>query len=139
MGTRLVDQAGTTMGEVVASIKRVTDLVGEIAEASDEQRAGIEQVNQSIAQMDQVTQQNAALVEEAAAAADAMQDQARELSGLVGTFQTGHEMRAQVVSAVAPRVTPGARAARLPNAAATPARAAVRKPAKVAEDEWETF
>jgi methyl-accepting chemotaxis protein len=88
-GARLVDQAGTTMEEVVGSVKRVTGLIGEIAAASDEQRAGIEQVNQAITQMDQVTQQNAALVEQAAAAADAMQGQAHHLAGLVGTFQTG--------------------------------------------------
>jgi methyl-accepting chemotaxis protein len=88
-GTRLVDQAGTTMEDVVGSVRRVTVLIGDIAAASDEQRAGIEQVNQAITQMDQVTQQNAALVEEAAAAADAMQDQAAQLTALVGTFQTG--------------------------------------------------
>ena len=88
-GTRLVDQAGSTMEEVVGSVRRVSALIGDIAAASDEQRVGIEQVNQAITQMDQVTQQNAALVEEAAAAADAMQDQAAQLTALVGTFQTG--------------------------------------------------
>jgi methyl-accepting chemotaxis protein len=75
------------MDEVVGSVRRVSDIIGEIAAASDEQRAGIEQVNGAIVQMDQVTQQNAALVEEAAAAADAMQDQARELAQLVATFR----------------------------------------------------
>ncbi|WP_338759479.1 methyl-accepting chemotaxis protein [Massilia sp. METH4] len=88
-GTRLVDQAGATMEDVVGSVKRVTDLVSGIAAASDVQRAGIEEVNQAIADMDQVTQRNAALVEEAAAAADAMQTEAHELAALVGTFQTG--------------------------------------------------
>ncbi|WP_307723568.1 methyl-accepting chemotaxis protein [Massilia sp. Mn16-1_5] len=89
LGTRLVDQAGATMNEVVDSIKRVSGLIGEIATASDEQRAGIEQVNQAIVQMDHVTQQNAALVEQAAAAAESMQEQARQLGSLVDTFQIG--------------------------------------------------
>ena len=75
-GSELVGQAGQTMEQVVASIARVTDIMGEIAAASHEQTQGIEQVNQAITQMDQVTQQNAALVEEAAAAAQSMQQQA---------------------------------------------------------------
>jgi len=86
-GSRLVDQAGSTMEEVVQSVKRVADIIGEIAAASEEQRAGIEQVNGAIVQMDQGTQQNAALVEEAAAAAEAMREQAAALARLVGTFQ----------------------------------------------------
>jgi methyl-accepting chemotaxis protein len=79
-GTALVGQAGKTMEDVVASIRRVTDIVAEITAASNEQSAGIEQVNQAIAQMDQVTQQNAALVEEAAAAAASLQEQAGSLA-----------------------------------------------------------
>jgi methyl-accepting chemotaxis protein len=86
-GSRMVNSAGATMTEVVASVKRVTDIMGEIALAGQEQSAGISQVNQAIAQMDQVTQQNAALVEEAAAAADSMQVQAKELSAVVATFK----------------------------------------------------
>ncbi|GAB3367699.1 methyl-accepting chemotaxis protein [Massilia agri] len=86
-GSRLVDQAGSTMEEVVQSVKRVADIIGEIAAASEEQREGIEQVNGAIVQMDQGTQQNAALVEEAAAAAEAMREQAAALARLVGTFQ----------------------------------------------------
>ncbi|HEY0488872.1 MAG TPA: methyl-accepting chemotaxis protein, partial [Telluria sp.] len=86
-GSRLVNLAGETMGEVVASVKRVTDIMGEITLAGQEQSAGIAQVNQAIAQMDQVTQQNAALVEEAAAAADSMQIQAQQLSETVSTFR----------------------------------------------------
>jgi methyl-accepting chemotaxis protein len=70
-GSRLVGQAGETMNEVVASVQRVTSIIGEISIASGEQRDGIEQINIAISQMDSVTQQNAALVEEAAAAADA--------------------------------------------------------------------
>jgi len=86
-GSKLVDEAGSTMEQVVASIQRVTDIMAEITAASQEQSSGIEQVNQAITQMDQVTQQNAALVEEAAAAAEAMQDQAAKLSGIVSVFR----------------------------------------------------
>ena len=86
-GSVLVDQAGATMEEIVASIRRVTDIMGEIANASHEQSAGIEQVNQAISQMDQVTQQNAALVEEAAAAASSLEDRAVELVDVVAVFR----------------------------------------------------
>ncbi|MGZ8319172.1 MAG: methyl-accepting chemotaxis protein [Telluria sp.] len=85
-GTQLVDKAGHTMNEVVSSVKRVTEIIGEIASASAEQTAGIEQVNQAIAAMDQATQQNAALVEESAAAAASMRDQAGSLKHIVGSF-----------------------------------------------------
>jgi len=86
-GSRLVSDAGTTMQEIVDSIGRVTAIMSQIAMASVEQSSGIEQVNQAVAQMDQVTQQNAALVEEAAAASDAMREQAQALSALVSTFR----------------------------------------------------
>ena len=86
-GTKLVDQAGRTMEEVVTSIKRVTDIMAEITAASQEQSSGIEQVNQAITQMDEVTQQNAALVEEAAAAAESMQEQAEGLAQAVAIFR----------------------------------------------------
>ena len=86
-GSKLVTSAGETMNEVVASVKRVTDIMSEITIAGQEQSAGIAQVNQAIAQMDQVTQQNAALVEEAAAAAHSMQEQAQELLAVVSTFK----------------------------------------------------
>ncbi|RJF96566.1 HAMP domain-containing protein [Noviherbaspirillum cavernae] len=86
-GSTLVAQAGTTMDEIVASVKKVTDIMTEITAASEEQSQGIEQVNQAITQMDQVTQQNAALVEQAAAAAQAMQDQAGSLSRAVSVFK----------------------------------------------------
>ena len=85
-GGRLVDEAGSTMQEIVQGITRVTDIVSEIASASAEQTLGIEQVNAAISQMDDVTQQNAALVEEAAAAAQSLQDQAASLAQLVSTF-----------------------------------------------------
>ena len=77
------------MDEVVASVKRVTDIMSEIAAASQDQCAGIEQVNRAIAQMDQVTQQNAALVEQAATAAASLQDQAGELAAVVSIFRLG--------------------------------------------------
>lgn len=86
-GTRLVDEAGATMNEIVNSVKRVTDIMAEISAASQEQSSGIEQVNQAVTQMDEVTQQNAALVEEAAAAAESMQEQAHALSQAVAVFK----------------------------------------------------
>jgi methyl-accepting chemotaxis protein len=86
-GSQLVDRAGKTMEEIVKAIKRVTDVMAEIAASSDEQSAGIEQVNQAISQMDRVTQQNAALVEEAAAAAASLQDQGRQLRQAVSVFR----------------------------------------------------
>jgi methyl-accepting chemotaxis protein len=86
-GNKLVEKAGSTMSEVVASIRSVSAIVGEIAVASQEQSAGIEQVNRAISQMDQTTQQNAALVEEAAAATGALQQQAMALSQAVAVFK----------------------------------------------------
>ncbi|GAA4348229.1 methyl-accepting chemotaxis protein [Variovorax defluvii] len=86
-GAALVGEAGRTMEEVVASVRRVTDIIGEITAASHEQTLGIEQINQAITQMDQVTQQNAALVEEAAAAAASMQEQAGQLVASVSVFR----------------------------------------------------
>ena len=88
-GGSLVSQAGSTMDEVVASVKRVTDIMAGITAASNEQSAGIEQVNQAIIEMDGVTQQNAALVEQAAAAAESMQRQADMLSQVVAVFKLG--------------------------------------------------
>ena len=87
-GSALVDQAGRTMSEIVDSVKRVTDIMADISAASQEQSAGIEQVNQAITQMDEGTQQNAALVEEAFAAAQSMEHQANELVSLVAAFNT---------------------------------------------------
>ncbi|AUI90474.1 methyl-accepting chemotaxis protein [Xanthomonas oryzae pv. oryzae] len=86
-GSVLVDQAGKTMADVVASVQRVTDIMGEISAASQEQSAGIEQVNLTVTQMDEATQQNAALVEEATAAARAMEEQAGQLSDAVSIFK----------------------------------------------------
>lgn len=97
-GSQLVDEAGRTMGEIVNSVKRVSDVINEISAASNEQTAGIEQINIAIVQMDEVTQQNASLVEEAAAAAESMQDQARNLSELVSVFQINASQSASILS-----------------------------------------
>ena len=86
-GSRLVDDAGHTMGDIVSSVQRVADIMSEITAASQEQSAGIEQVNHAITQMDEITQQNAALVEQAAAAAESMQEQAAALSHAVSIFK----------------------------------------------------
>jgi methyl-accepting chemotaxis protein len=119
-GGRLVDEAGSTMQEIVQGITRVTDIMSEIASASAEQTVGIEQVNEAITQMDGVTQQNAALVEEAAAAAASLQDQAASLAQLVSIFNVGTGDRA---TAGHPRPAPGARGTALVVSARPQARA----------------
>jgi methyl-accepting chemotaxis protein len=88
-GTQLAQEAGTTMQAVVDSVLRVSTMIEEISQASREQTDGIEQINQAVSQMDQGTQQNAALVEQAAAAAASLQQQAQELTQVVATFQLG--------------------------------------------------
>ena len=90
-GSSLVGQAGQTMAEIVQSVRHVTQILGEIAEASEHQSGGIEQVNEAVAQMDEVTQQNAALVEEAAAASAALAEQAQQLQHVVGEFKLDDE------------------------------------------------
>jgi methyl-accepting chemotaxis protein len=90
-GAKLVNRSGETLQEIVGSVKKVTDIVGEINAASDEQATGIDQINSAVAQMDKSTQQNAAMVEEAAAAAESMNEQARSLTELVSFFQVGDE------------------------------------------------
>ncbi len=116
-GSALVRQAGTTMGEIVASVQRVTDIMADISAASQEQSSGIEQVNQAVVQMDETTQQNAALVEEASAAARSMEEQANLLAEAVSVFRTGAVTAAAAVrpalAAVAAKVTPVRRAATL--------------------------
>ncbi len=97
-GSRQVDQAGATMNEIVIAVKRVTDIMSEISAATNEQSAGIEQVNHAIIQMDTVTQQNAALVQEAAAAADSMQEQAAALAVAMNTFRLEEGGRGTAVS-----------------------------------------
>ena len=135
-GSQLVEQAGTTMSEVVTSVQRVTDIVGEIAEASREQSTGIEQVNRAITQMDEVTQQNAALVEEAAAAAQSLQAQATNLVNAVSIFKIdAHQMASPAVKArPMPKAAPAVPAASIPVAPkAAPAAAPKLPPAKPAK------
>ena len=134
VGARLVDQAGSTMQDIVTSVKRVTDIMGEIALASQEQIAGIEQVNQAIGQMDEVTQQNAALVEQAGAAATSLNDEAAALARVVSVFKLNNA--AARVPATAP--------VRRPPAPATATRGKAQAQKKLAvskqnHDEWETF
>ena len=107
-GTMLVGQAGVTMDEVVSSIRRVTDIMGEISSASTEQSQGVSQVGEAVSQMDQVTQQNAALVEESAAAADSLRQQAQQLVSAVAVFKlgSGAVLHTQTVA-----YTPGAKSA----------------------------
>ena len=101
-GSKLVAEAGVTMSEVLDSVARVTDIMSEITAASQEQTSGIEHVNRSVSAMDEATQQNAALVEEASAAAQSMQDQAAELARAVRLFRIGDEAPAAVAQLQAP-------------------------------------
>jgi methyl-accepting chemotaxis protein len=132
-GTKLVVRAGDTMSDVVASVKQVSDIVAEISAATSEQNAGIAQVHQSITSMDQVTQQNAALVEQTAAASQALQDQAEVLARAVSAFRIG------AAHLKAPPVLRNASSPAASTAVAVrPARQ--RKVASAtAGDEWEQF
>jgi methyl-accepting chemotaxis protein len=141
-GSKLVEDAGQTMDRVVASVKQVTDIVGEISAASQEQSDGIEQVNQAVTQMDEVTQQNAALVEEAAAAAQAMQEQAAGLLQTVSIFKTGITQPAAAAIAAAPVAARDAHATRsikAPRPSARPVLAAISAPRGETGDSWEQF
>jgi methyl-accepting chemotaxis protein len=125
-GTQLVAKAGATMAEVVSSVKNVTDIVGEIAIASNEQSTGIEEINKAINQMDEVTQQNAALVQEASSAAYSLNEQAERLSQAISIFKVS---AATATSAVR-KATQVKSPALLPNRRAVPA---------ADEGSWETF
>ena len=148
-GARLVDEAGATMKEIVNSIQRVTDIMGEITQASMEQTSGLDQINQAIGQMDSITQQNVALVEEAAAASASLQDQVGVLSGVVDVFvldEVPGQRGLHRASATSPATKPAAPvqalsapARRATGAASAAAPSAVKRKATVAEDEWETF
>jgi methyl-accepting chemotaxis protein len=157
-GSALVAQAGLTMTEIVSSVQRVTDIMGEITAAASEQSDGIAQVNSAISHLDQMTQQNAALVEESAAAASSMKDQAQRLAQVVATFK----LDGNVVStfqaparqpARKPLPKPVQRSAlsgpaktskpaltgKPPSTPATAAAPAAKPSASKADDEWETF
>ena len=161
-GARLVQDAGSTMSEIVASVQRVTDIIGEITAAASEQSAGIGQVNGAIASLDQMTQQNAALVEESAAAAESLREQALRLSQSMQVFRlSGGAARSTAAVAVpftaapAPRPAPArpapARPAPAAKAPAAPAKPAARPPAPAHapapspatathdSGDWETF
>ncbi|KOR39564.1 chemotaxis protein [Xanthomonas oryzae] len=138
-GSVLVHSAGTTMGEIVASVQRVTDIMGEISAASQEQSAGIEQVNQTVTQMDETTQQNAALVEEATAAARSLEEQAVGLTEAVAVFKTEHGTTSDARTAPVAKVAQAVRAK-----LATVGRTATAKPHALAastnaETSWQEF
>ena len=132
VGAKLVNEAGSTMQEIVSSVKRVTDIMAEISHASAEQTAGIEQVNRAIGQMDEVTQQNSALVEQATAASAALNDEAVALAKVVSVFTLGKEEKAKV--APLRRVQPAVPPARRP---AAPMRKIANS--KSVGDDWESF
>jgi methyl-accepting chemotaxis protein len=156
-GTVLVDQAGKTMSEIVGSIRRVSDIVAEITSASVEQSSGIGQVGEAVSQMDQVTQQNAALVEESAAAAESLKGQAQQLVQAVAVFKLSHEGLGGSTSAAAPAANAAAVERRGPDraknvtrpafkakAAAAPAPTSessqlASAPAKTGTDDWASF
>ena len=157
-GSKLVDDAGKSMEDIVNQVRRVTDLIAEISSASVEQTQGIGQVGDAITQLDQVTQQNAALVEESAAAAESLSQQAARLAEIVSVFKLGHgQSSAAPVAAVntaaverrgpnrAANVTrpqfaakaPAKASTKAPAGAATPVASAV--PAKTGTDDWASF
>ena len=153
-GTVLVDQAGKTMGEVVGSIQRVSDIVAEITAASVEQSSGISQVGEAVSQMDQVTQQNAALVEESAAAAESLKGQAQQLVQAVSVFKLSGDRLVGPGYVVPPAAHTPAVERRGPNRAKNVSRPAFKakaaeKPAKEVEtalasaktgsDDWASF
>jgi len=165
-GTALVDKAGVTMTEVVTSIKRVTDIMGEISSASQEQASGVAQVGEAVHHMDNATQQNAALVEQMAAAASSLKSQSQELVQVVATFKLANERdgglshysAAPLATPAAPRAPVAAPAPQrmaaapkrpalapkpkaLAKPAAAPAPAPVKTAAKTSDDDgdWETF
>ena len=156
-GSAMADQAGETMTEVVQSIRRVTDLMGEINAASSEQASGVAQVGEAVTQMDQATQQNAALVEEMAAAAGSLSSQAQELVQAVAVFKLdASQSGASAYSTPTARPAPKAAPVRMPAPARKPTafKAAPAKPAALqapnppkpvktasagAEDDWESF
>ncbi len=143
IGSKLVVEAGSTMGEIVNSVRRVTDIMADIMAASVEQSAGIEQVNLAIGQMDQVTQQNAALVEEAAAAAESLQEQAGELARTVAIFKFDGSGASPAMAVPTPVRLASRQIAKkslvVRSALPTPARKPAVKLASKSEGDWEEF
>ena len=156
-GSRLVQSAGSTMGESVSGAQRVTDVIGEVIAAATQQSQGIQQVNGAVAQLDQMTQQNPALIDSSAAAAESLRKQAERLCGVVGTFQLDRSTdgaiatalagasRAKAVTAstsapvVTPARTPQARPADAAQAVITQARETSRLAASPPVKHWESF
>ena len=160
-GAALVAQAGETMTEIVSSVRRVTDIMGEITAAASEQSDGIAEVNGAVGQLDQMTQQNAALVEESAAAASSMKDQAHRLAQVVASFKLQSGLATAHSAAVVAKAPPKLKAAMPQRLAASPAMAPAAKPKAIApkpatqplrappklakatpaggDDDWETF
>jgi len=150
VGTKLVDDAGKTMEEIVAAVKRVTDIMAEISAASNEQSTGIDQINQAVTQMDEVTQQNAALVEEAAAAAESLEEEAQHLLESVSKFRVDNSSgstrpTAKRAQAARPAAHPAGRPAPAKHEAAAPAKKlggahkALPKKEGGGEEEWAEF
>ena len=160
-GTKLVRDAGGTMDEIVASVQRVSDIIAEISAASAEQSSGIGSVNASVTQLDQMTQQNAALVEESAAAAESLKEQSVRLASAVAKFSTDDAMAGSMAPVPTPSTaaaTPAARprasaapashqpsargslrAARAATAPAAPPSVSPAKATEAAGSDWETF
>ena len=137
-GSKLVNASGEALGGILDGVKKVTDIVSEIAAASAEQSSGIEQVNKAITQMDEMTQQNAALVEEAAASSKSMEEQAEALQRLMGFFKVeGGAATAALAPAKRPASRPAARPAPAKKLAAP--KKAAPAPAKGGDEEWEEF
>ncbi len=146
-GSKLVDESGRTLEEIVSAVKKVTDIVAEIAAASREQSSGIEQVNKAVMQMDQTTQQNAALVEEASAASQAIVEQAQALNGMIDRYNVGGESASRSVAKAASASAERRSAARpwvnRAQTAASVPKAGVAAPARKAtggnDTEWKEF
>ncbi|SDN88613.1 methyl-accepting chemotaxis sensory transducer with TarH sensor [Halomonas shengliensis] len=140
-GSTLVEQAGDTMQEVVAAVRRVTDIMDEISAASQEQSDGIEQVSTAVGQMDQVTQQNASLVQEASAAAASLEEQASRLEAAVAVFRLAGHAAPETANAT-PRTKPGEASSEprdAPPAPSRPSRQTAARKETPAEAEWEEF
>jgi methyl-accepting chemotaxis protein len=144
-GSKLVDESGRTLEEIVSAVKKVTDIVAEIAAASREQSSGIEQVNKAVMQMDQTTQQNAALVEEASAASQAIVEQAQALNGMIDRYNVGGESAGKPVASgsaerrTAARPWTGSRAAPVVAAPKVTAAGSALRKAAGSDAEWKEF
>ncbi len=140
-GSKLVDESGHTLEEIVVASKKVSDIIAEIAAAGQEQAAGIDQINKAITQLESVTQQNAALVEEAAAASESMANQSKSMMQMVSRFHVGDfiDEAAPAESAPAPAMAPRPTATANPAPAAAPAPRKATPPPADEGDEWEEF